>query len=181
MASILFTASTLAIAAILRRPYKKKRRLLFFSLEISGVMLAMLVFGMFLPVPKFLAFCGFMVVASFVWLCIMSGIRLIKNRKIPAMPLFAMCLAVTASLIIPFGMIALTFLKKIDIPLSFFASATIFMPVVAGSNIIGGNLRALFIIRRRDTLKFIFKPADQFCVCLCSISYSTDSERRADS
>ena len=124
---------------------------------IAGAMIAGAVVSVFFFASgsqgRFHAANSFFCIFSFSALLAAVVLRLRHNPRIPRLPVIMMLFFHAFFAAIPFGMIALAFVVKIDVPLSFFASLTIFIPVLIGVNVAGGSLRNIFTFRRRHLLR----------------------------
>jgi len=140
----------------------------FLSRRISSPMLAALPVFLFVPFlalhlivsPAALQFAdGILALSCFVLFFIFCIIRLSSHRTIPTVSLAALFASAFCSVIFPFTMISFSFIYPLFIPLSFFASMTIFLPMIVVVNIAAGNLRNLFIFKRRHLVRLLLDLA----------------------
>ncbi|MGL4370553.1 MAG: hypothetical protein ACRCUT_12900, partial [Spirochaetota bacterium] len=80
-------------------------------------------------------------------------LQIIKNRAIQKKSPLILIAAAFISIIIPFSMIALSFSRDTPLPLSFYASLTIFLPMILGNSIANENTRSILALKRRYFMK----------------------------
>jgi sigma-B regulation protein RsbU (phosphoserine phosphatase) len=153
--SFLVAMTMLHISSAFVLPAEKKYwRPVLFGAAISGMLVSALIWAGG-STPMFHAANGFFIIFTFLIFSVIAGSRLKGDRMIGRVPAAVVSFLILGCAVFPFAMISLSLVIKIDLPISFFAVLTIFIPMIIGVNIASGNLRGIFFFKRRNIIRLL--------------------------